>query len=151
MTYFLPFHIITSISFQYISSPIFFATFSKFLIPNSRQLFKASFAAKLGFDWLAELSSAKLCWIKKYKTINAQEIRDIICCKAWLWFILESSSVKLCWLKKYKTINAQQISKEFCCKAWLRFICEIIISKIMLIQEIQDDECSEKLWWIPPI
>ena len=84
MTYFLPFHIITRISFEYITSPIFFAICSKFLIPNSRQIFEASLAAKLGLDAFAELSSAKLCSFKKYKMINAQEIRDMICCEAWL-------------------------------------------------------------------
>jgi len=73
MTYFLPFHIITRISFQYISSPIFFATFSKFLIPNSRQIFEASLAAKLGLDAFAELSSAKLCWLDQKQIDKSSE------------------------------------------------------------------------------
>ena len=73
MTYFLPFHIITRISFQYISSPIFFATFSKFLIPNSRQIFKASWAAKLGLDSFAELSSAESRWLDQKQNHKCSE------------------------------------------------------------------------------
>ena len=109
MTYFLPFHIITRISFEYITSPIFFAICSEFLIPNSRQIFKASFAAKLGFDSLAVLSSAKLCSFKKYKTINAPELRDVICCKPSMNLFAELSSAKICSFKKYEKINAQEI------------------------------------------